>query len=46
MVSWDSAHRYSNEIIAMSNMYETLTRYNPATQKSEPLLATSFKSTS
>ena len=28
---WDPATEYSNGIIAMSNMYETLTRYNPAT---------------
>ena len=26
---WDPATEYSNGIIAMSNMYETLTRYNP-----------------
>ena len=28
----------------MSNMYETLTRYNPATHQVEPLLATSWTS--
>ena len=28
---WDPATEYSNGIIAMSNMYETLTRYNPVT---------------
>jgi peptide/nickel transport system substrate-binding protein len=44
MISWDPATGYSNEIIAMSDMYETLTHYNPATKKAEPDLATSFKS--
>ena len=44
MVGWDPATAYSNEIIAMSNMYETLTRYDPATKTAKPLLATSFKS--
>ncbi len=41
---WDPATEYSDAIIAMSNMYETLTRYNPATHKVEPLLATSWSS--
>ena len=44
MVGWDPATSYSNEIIAMSNMYETLTRYDPATKTAKPLLATSFSS--
>jgi peptide/nickel transport system substrate-binding protein len=44
MVGWDPATSYSNEIIAMSNMYETLTRYNPVTKKARPLLATSYSS--
>lgn len=39
---WDPATEYSNGIIAMSNMYETLTRYNPVSQKVDPLLATSW----
>ena len=30
---WDPATEYSNGIIAMSNMYETLTRYNPVTHR-------------
>ena len=46
MVGWDPSSSYSNEIIGMSNMYETLTRYNPATQKVDPLLATSWQSSS
>ena len=39
---WDPATEYSNGIIAMSNMYETLTRYNPVTRGVSPLLATSW----
>ena len=39
---WDPATEYSDGIIAMNNMYETLTRYNAVTQKIDPLLATSW----
>jgi peptide/nickel transport system substrate-binding protein len=39
---WDPATEYSNAIIAMSNMYETLTRYDPAAHQVKPLLATSW----
>src|SRR5215831_3390285 len=39
---WDPATEYSDGIIAMSNMYETLTRYDPATHRVDPLLATSW----
>jgi peptide/nickel transport system substrate-binding protein len=39
---WDPAIEYSNGIIAMSNMYQTLTHYNPVTHQVEPLLATSW----
>jgi peptide/nickel transport system substrate-binding protein len=42
MVGWDPSTAYSNEIIAMHNMYETLTYYNTQTQKLEPVLATSW----
>jgi peptide/nickel transport system substrate-binding protein len=42
---WDPATEYSNGIIAMSEMYQTLTHYDPATHKLDPLLATSWKST-
>jgi len=41
---WDPATEYSNGIIAMSEMYETLTRYNSATNTVGPLLATSWSS--
>ena len=39
---WDPATEYSDGIIAMPNMYETLTRYNSVTHKADPLLATSW----
>src|SRR5690348_6146184 len=41
---WDPATEYSDGIIAMSEMYETLTRYNSATNTVGPLLATSWTS--
>lgn len=44
MVGWDPSTAYSNEIIAMSNMYETLTHYDPKTKKVVPMLATKFRS--
>ncbi|MGN6380556.1 MAG: ABC transporter substrate-binding protein [Gaiellales bacterium] len=44
MVGWDPSTDYSNEIIAMNNMYETLTRYNSQTGKVGPLLATHWTS--
>jgi peptide/nickel transport system substrate-binding protein len=46
MVGWDPATDYSNEIIAMNNMYETLTRYDSQTGQVQPLLATSWKKSS
>jgi peptide/nickel transport system substrate-binding protein len=46
MVGWDPSTDYSNEIIAMNNMYETLTRYNSQTGQVQPLLATSWKKSS
>lgn len=44
MIGWDPATGYSNEVIALHNTYETLTRYNAETQEVEPLLATSWES--
>jgi peptide/nickel transport system substrate-binding protein len=44
MIGWDPSTGYSNEILAMNNMYETLTRYNPETKDVDPLLATSWTS--
>lgn len=43
MIGWDPATDYSNEVIAMQNVYETLTRYNPDTQDVDPLLATDWQ---
>lgn len=43
MVGWDPSTDYSNEIIAMNNMYQTLTHYNSQTGQVEPELATSWK---
>jgi peptide/nickel transport system substrate-binding protein len=42
---WDPATEYSNGIIAMSNMYQTLTHYNPVTKQVDPELATSWSHT-
>ena len=42
MTSWDPATSYSNEVIALSNVYEQLTRYDSATGTVEPLLADSW----
>src|SRR5436305_13670525 len=39
---WDPATEYSDGIIAMSEMYETLTRYDSATKTIRQLLATSW----
>jgi peptide/nickel transport system substrate-binding protein len=44
MIGWDPASGYSNEVIALHNIYETLTRYNDVTQEVEPLLAESWES--
>jgi peptide/nickel transport system substrate-binding protein len=41
---FDPATEYSDAILAMSQMYETLTRYDAATHRVEPLLATSWSS--
>ena len=46
MIGWDPSTSYSNEIVAMQNMYETLTRYDSTTKTVKPLLATSWKSSS
>ncbi|TMR10895.1 ABC transporter substrate-binding protein [Nonomuraea turkmeniaca] len=42
VTDWDPATSYSNEIIALSNIYEGLTRYNSETRKAEPRLATEW----
>ncbi|WP_214323098.1 ABC transporter substrate-binding protein [Nonomuraea sediminis] len=43
---WDPSTSYSNEIIALQNVYETLTIWNPVTRKAAPRLATSWHSSS
>lgn len=42
MIGWDPATSYSNEIIAMNNMYEQLTHYDAVTKTVKPLLADSW----
>ena len=44
MIGWDPATGYSNEVVAMHNIYETLTRYDAETQQVQPLLAESWES--
>ncbi|MFI6323435.1 ABC transporter substrate-binding protein [Nonomuraea sp. NPDC050556] len=44
VTDWDPATSYSNENIAMANIYEGLTRYNSETKKPEPRLATEWTS--
>jgi peptide/nickel transport system substrate-binding protein len=44
VTDWDPATSYSNEIIAMQNLYESLTRYNYAQKRVEPLLASRWSS--
>jgi peptide/nickel transport system substrate-binding protein len=44
ITEWDPAMSYSNEIVAMENLYESLTYYNAETQQVEPRLATEWSS--
>ncbi|MEQ4717805.1 ABC transporter substrate-binding protein [Nonomuraea sp. B19D2] len=44
VTDWDPATSYSNEIMAMQNIYEGLTRYNSQSRKAEPRLATEWSS--
>ena len=41
-VTLDPSTEYSNGIMILQNVYETLTRYNPDTGEVDPLLATSW----
>jgi peptide/nickel transport system substrate-binding protein len=43
MTFWDPSDSYSNEIVAMNNMYETLLRYNTKTESFENVLADSYE---
>ncbi|MDI3269738.1 MAG: ABC transporter substrate-binding protein, partial [Bacillota bacterium] len=45
MVFWDPSDSFSNEIIALNNVYETLLRYDPETATFQGVLATSYEST-
>ncbi|HHY94294.1 MAG TPA: ABC transporter substrate-binding protein [Firmicutes bacterium] len=42
MVFWDPSDSFSNEIIAMNTMYETLLRYDSINDKFIPVLATDY----
>jgi peptide/nickel transport system substrate-binding protein len=44
VTDFDPATSYSNEVIAMNNIYEQLTRYDIATKTVKPLLATKWVS--
>lgn len=44
VTDWDPATSYSNELIALQNIYESLTFYDPATQEVTPRLAESWES--
>ncbi|MFC7593409.1 ABC transporter substrate-binding protein [Nonomuraea antimicrobica] len=44
VTDWDPATSYSNEIIALSNIYEGLTRYDSGTKEATPRLATEWTS--
>ncbi|AOT71372.1 ABC transporter substrate-binding protein [Geosporobacter ferrireducens] len=43
-IDLDPSVEYSNGIVTLHNIYETLTKYNHKTQKVEPLLAESWES--
>src|SRR5688572_23590767 len=43
MIGTDPATGYSNEVIALHNIYETLTRYDAETTEVQPLLAESWE---
>ncbi|MGW3348165.1 ABC transporter substrate-binding protein [Nonomuraea rubra] len=44
VTDWDPATSYSNEIVALANIYEGLTRYDSQTKQAEPRLATEWTS--
>lgn len=44
VTEWDPARSYSDELVALSNTYETLTRYDAATGRTEGVLATRWTS--
>ena len=42
MVTLDPSSEFSNSILILPNVYETLTHWNPTTNTAEPLLATNW----
>ncbi|GGO25569.1 peptide ABC transporter substrate-binding protein [Microbispora rosea subsp. aerata] len=46
ITDWDPASSYSNEIVAMENIYDSLTMYNPRTRRAAPRLAERWQSSS
>lgn len=46
MVTLDPSTEFSNSILILPNVYEGLTRFNPETQATDPLLATTWTKTS
>ncbi|MEU7692190.1 ABC transporter substrate-binding protein [Microbispora sp. SCL1-1] len=46
VTDWDPASSYSNEIMAMQNIYDSLTMYNPRTRRAAPRLAERWQSSS
>ena len=44
VVFWDPSEGFSNEVIVMNNLYETLVRYDSVTGEFTPVLATSYES--
>ncbi|MEB3964563.1 ABC transporter substrate-binding protein [Streptomyces kunmingensis] len=40
VTEWDPARSYSDEVVVLSNVYETLTRYNYVTGRTQGVLAT------
>jgi len=43
VVFWDPSESFSNEIVVMHNIYETLLRWDPTTEQFIPVLATSWE---
>ncbi|MGN9783993.1 ABC transporter substrate-binding protein [Nonomuraea sp. ZG12] len=43
ITEWDPSRSYSNEVVALQNVYETLTLWNPVTKRAGPRLATSWR---
>ncbi len=43
VIYWDPSDSFSNEVMFMHNVYETLLRYDPFADEFEPLLATDYE---